>query len=133
VVLVSGCTTRAENQEDLFNSSGHQEYSLNGKWFFSIDTTLLTSEKWLDNITLVKTSGEDLNEGGNRRSYYRRSSPGPETQLSAGEKTEFRLKGKEKRVIRYYLAMDGKKGNVEFTLDSKTGGSDSKDISIEVK
>jgi len=85
-----------------------------------------------DNITLVETSGEDLDGGNGRRSYYRRSDPGPETQLSGGEKTEFRLKGKEKRTIRYFMALDGKKGTASFSLSSKTGGSDSKSISIVV-
>ena len=83
-----------------------------------------------DNITLVETSGKDINEG--RRSYYRRSGSETETQLSAGEKTEFRLKGMEKRTIRYILAMDGKKGSAEFTIDSKTGGSDTRSISLVV-
>ena len=86
-----------------------------------------------DNITLVETSGEEPDEGRGRRSYYRRSDPGPETQLSAGEETEFRLKGKEKRIIRYFLALDGKKGTASFSLSSKTGGSDNKSISIVVE
>jgi len=83
-----------------------------------------------DNITLVETSGKDINEG--RRSYYRRSGSETETQLSAGKVTEFRLKGMEKRTIRYILAMDGKKGSAEFTIDSKTGGSDTRSISLLV-
>lgn len=83
-----------------------------------------------DNITLVETSGKDLEDG--RRRYYRRSDPGPRTQLSAGEKTEFRLKGSEERIIRYFIAMDGKKGEAEFILDSQTGGSDSRSISIVI-
>jgi len=86
-----------------------------------------------DNISLVVTSGKDLiGESGRRRSYFRRSDPGPEIQLSAGEKTEFRLKGKGKRVIRYYLAMDGKQGTVEFTLSSKMGGSDRESVTIRL-
>jgi len=90
--------------------------------------------KGSDNITLVETSGKDLDEGSRRRrSFYRRSDPGPETQLAAGEKTEFRLKGKEKRVIRYFIAMEGKKGTASFILSSLTGGSDSKSISIVVE
>jgi len=90
--------------------------------------------KGSDNITLVETSGKDLNEGPRRRfSYFRRSAPGPETQLSAGEKTEFRLKGKEKRIIRYFIAMDGRRGTAEFTLASKTGGSDKESISIVIE
>ncbi|MGM0667847.1 MAG: M14 family metallopeptidase [Bacteroidota bacterium] len=83
-----------------------------------------------DNITLVETSGKDLDDG--RRRYYRRSDPTPQTQLSAGDKTEFRLKGSEERIIRYFIAMDGKKGEAEFSLDSKTGGSDHKSISIKI-
>ncbi|MGM0667334.1 MAG: M14 family metallopeptidase [Bacteroidota bacterium] len=83
-----------------------------------------------DNITLVETSGKDLDDG--RRRYYRRSDPTPQTQLSAGDKTEFRLKGSEERIIRYFIAMDGKKGEAEFILDSKTGGSDHKTISIKI-
>lgn len=88
-----------------------------------------------DNITLVETSGKDLDDGSRRRrySYLRRSAPETETQLSAGEKTEFRLKGKEKKVIRYFIAMEGRKGTVDFTLESKTGGSDKESISIVVE
>jgi hypothetical protein len=88
-----------------------------------------------DNITLVETSGSDLDSDGRRRrfSYFRNQEPQIETQLSAGEKTEFRLKGKEKRVIRYFLAMEGNKGNAAFTLSSKTGGKASKSISIVVE
>lgn len=87
----------------------------------------ILSFKASDNITLVETSGKDIDEG--RRRYYRRSDE-PQTQLSAGKKTEFRLKGSEERIIRYFIAMDGKKGEAEFILDSQTGGSDSKSISI---
>ncbi len=83
-----------------------------------------------DNITLVETSGKDLDDG--RRRYYRRSDPGPQTQLSAGDKTEFRLKGSEERIIRYFIAMDGKKGEAGFMLESQTGGSDHKSISIKI-
>lgn len=88
-----------------------------------------------DNITLVETSGKTLDDDGRRRrySYFRSSEPETETQLSAGEKTEFRLKGKGKRVIRYFLAMEGRKGTVDFTLESKTGGRDKESISIVVE
>jgi len=88
-----------------------------------------------DNITIVETSGNvPGNEGRGRRfSSFRRPVQQTETQLSAGEKTEFRLKGKEKRVIRYFIAMEGKKGNATFTLSSKTGGSDSKSVSFVVE
>ena len=86
-----------------------------------------------DNITLVETSGKNLNENRRRSWYFRMSEPSPEVQLSAGEKTEFRLKGKEKRVIRYFIAMDEKKGKVDFTLTSKTGGTDRESMSIVVE
>lgn len=88
--------------------------------------------KGSDNITIIETSGENLNQGGGRNSFSRRSQSTPETQMAGGEKTEFRLKGSEKRIIRYVVTMDGKKGSVEFTLKSKTGGSDSEKIELSV-
>lgn len=78
------------------------------------------------NITLVGTSGGEVNDG----YYYRRSSSLPATQFSEGENTEFRLKGKEKRIIRYIIAMDGREGSAEFELVSERGGTDTKKISI---
>jgi len=81
------------------------------------------------NITLVETSGKEIDEG-RRRWYNRRTGNNPEKQLSSGEETKFRLEGKEKRIIRYFVAMDGKKGNAEFILESKTGGSDRESIVI---
>lgn len=81
------------------------------------------------NITLVETSGKEIDEG-RRRWYNRSQGNNPEKQLSSGELTRFRLKGKEKRIIRYFMAMDGKKGSAEFILESKTGGSDRESIVI---
>lgn len=89
--------------------------------------------KGSDNITIVETSGKEVN-GSRQRSWYSRGSGAePEVQFSAGEKTEFRLKGKESRVIRYFLAMDGKKGSIELTLTSKTGGTDRKSATIRIE
>jgi hypothetical protein len=81
------------------------------------------------NISLIKTSGKNLTGQGYRGSG-RSNSPDPVTQMAGGEKTEFRLKGKESRTIRFVVAMDGKKGSLEFRLKSKTGGSDYKKIEI---
>jgi hypothetical protein len=88
--------------------------------------------KGSNGVTIIETSGEDMNPTGSRNFFSRRSSSLPETQMAGGEKTEFRLKGSEKRIIRYVVAMDGKKGSIEFTLKSLTGGTDSKKIDLTV-
>ena len=67
---------------------------------------------------------------GRRFSFGRNFQAAPVTQMADGENTEFRLKGKETRTIRYLVAMDGKKGNLEFRLESKNGGKDSKKIEL---
>ena len=81
------------------------------------------------NVTLIETSGNNLG-GGSRGYSSRSSSTRPETQMAGGKETSFRLKGKEKRIIRYIVAMDSKTGNLEFNLISKNGGSDSRKIEI---
>lgn len=85
------------------------------------------------NITIVETSGKELDEGRRRSWYFRGSDPSPEIQLSSGEKTEFRLKGKEKKIIRYFVAMEGKKGTIEFNLISKNGGTDTKKATLRIE
>jgi len=85
------------------------------------------------NLTLIETSGTSLSQRGGRN-FFRRGggSTGPETQLAKGTKTEFRLKGEEKRTIRYILTMDGKRGWAEFSINSKTGGTDKERIEIVI-
>ncbi len=86
--------------------------------------------KTSSNIKLIETSGKSLRPERSGNSRFRGSAPTPEIQMAGGEKTEFRLKGEEKRVIRAIVAMDGKKGNLEFVLKSRNGGTDSKKIEI---
>lgn len=83
--------------------------------------------KTSSNIKLIETSGKSLRSGNSR---FRGSAATPEIQMAGGEKTEFRLKGEEKRVIRAIVAMDGKRGDLEFVLKSRNGGNDSKKIEI---
>ena len=65
-----------------------------------------------DNIKVIKTSGNNLEFG-------------EDNSLA-----EFRLNGNGKRVVRFVIAMDGKKGTAEFVLTSKNGGTDSRKIEI---
>ncbi len=82
------------------------------------------------NLKVIETSGKNLNERPSGRSGFRGFSPGPETQMAGADLTEFRLKGNDKRIIRYVIAMDGKKGTAEFILKSKNGGTAKKKIEI---
>ncbi|MDX2414874.1 MAG: M14 family metallopeptidase [Bacteroidales bacterium] len=82
------------------------------------------------NLKVIKTSGKNLNERPSGGFGFRGATRGPETQMAGTDLTEFRLKGNDKRIIRYVIAMDGKKGSAEFVLTSKNGGSDSKKIEI---
>ncbi len=86
-----------------------------------------------DNVKLIETSGEAI--GGQQRGFGggRRGGSQPESQMADGNNTEFRLEGKSKRIIRYIVAMDGKKGWAEFGLTSKTGGNDTKRIELVVE
>ncbi|MEE4116709.1 MAG: M14 family metallopeptidase [Marinilabiliaceae bacterium] len=85
-----------------------------------------------DNVTLIETSGK--NAAGTSGGYgSRNTGTRTETQMAGGKETSFRLKGKEKRIVRYIVAMDGKKGSLEFRLESKTGGTDTREITIEKK
>ncbi|MDX2413578.1 MAG: hypothetical protein QNK33_00170, partial [Bacteroidales bacterium] len=85
------------------------------------------------NLKVIETSGKNLNEKPSRGFSFRGFSPGPETQMAGTDLTEFRLKGNDKRIIRYVIAMDGKKGTAEFILTSKNGGTAKKKIEIVKK
>jgi hypothetical protein len=82
------------------------------------------------NITLIETSGENVGGSSSRNFRFRGFTPGPVVQMAGGKTTEFRLKGEEKRIIRTIVTMDGKKGDLEFVLKSKNGGTDTKKIEI---
>lgn len=81
------------------------------------------------NVTIVPTSGDNIGTPGRFRGM---SSSRPVTQMAKGKKTEFRLKGKESRTVRYIVTMDGSKGWAEFLLKSKTGGTDKRRIDLVI-
>ena len=57
LTVVSGCLSSSDNQRDAFIHYGQQEFSLNGIWSFSTDSTLLKTDNWL--ATKFKTKDWD--------------------------------------------------------------------------
>ncbi|MFC2118368.1 M14 family metallopeptidase [Bacteroidota bacterium] len=52
--------------------------------------------------------------------------------IKSGKSTEFRLNGKQNLKFRYLVKMKGKKGWIEFDINSQRGGKDKKRIDIKV-
>ena len=89
-----------------------------------------------DNITIIETKGSTPVEpatgrGGGMGPGQRAAGQG--TTVATGKEISLRLKGRDKQTFRYLLAMKGSSGWMEFTINSKNGGTDKKKIEIKIE